>query len=120
MQHSSDLHRVEPVEQTDDLLDDVAWLKGELADASPGRESDLMRLLLSRVTLNNMFQFCALLDARGTMWDVNNAALRGAGLSRRDIHGKPFWEARWWQSSSEAPQQLTEAIERAAHGEFVR
>ena len=41
----------------------MAWLKGELAQASAGRESDLMRLLLSRVTLNNMFQFWALLEA---------------------------------------------------------
>jgi PAS domain S-box-containing protein len=120
MPHSTDLHKVEPVEQTDDLFDDVAWLTSELADASSEHESDLMRLLLSRVTLNNMFQFCALLDARGTMWDVNDAALRGAGLSRRDIHGKPFWEERWWQSSPEAPRRLKEAIERAAHGEFVR
>src|ERR1700685_4236524 len=110
MRRSSDLHRVEPVEQTDDLLDDVAWLRGELADASPRRESEIQPLLLSRVTLNNMFQFSALLDAQGTMWDVNSAALRGGALTRRDIHGKPFWEASWWQISAEAPQRLREAI----------
>jgi PAS domain-containing protein len=122
MHQPVDLHRVEAVEQTDDadLLNDVEWLGAALADASPGRKSDLMRLLLSRVTLNNMFQFCAFLDAQGTMWDVNDAALRGAGLTRRDIHGQPFWEARWWQSSPEAPKRLQEAIKRAAAGDFVR
>src|SRR5258705_9780233 len=57
-------------------VDDIEWLRYELGNASPGHESDLMRLLLSRVTLNNMFQFCALLDAQGTMWDVNHAARR--------------------------------------------
>jgi PAS domain-containing protein len=95
MRDSSYLQTIETVEETDDenLLHDMAWLKEELAEASAGRESDLMRLLLSRVTLNNMFQFCALLDAAGTMWDVNDAALRGGGLTRRDIHGKPFCEA---------------------------
>jgi PAS fold len=31
-----------------------------------------------------------------------------------------FGKARWWQSSPEAPQQLKQAIDRAAHGEFVR
>jgi PAS domain S-box-containing protein len=79
-----------------------------------------MRLLLSRVTLNNMFQFCVLLDAQGAMWDMNHAALRGAGITRTDIHGKPFWEARWWQTSVETREQLKAAIGRAAHGEFVR
>src|SRR3981081_4306042 len=76
----------------------------------PGAESDLMRLLLSRVTLNNMFQFFALLDAQGAMWDMNHAALRGAGITRTDIHGKPFWEARWWQTSVETREQLKAAI----------
>ena len=104
----------------DDPVEDIARLDGELADAGAGSESDLMRLLLSRVTLDHVFQFCALLDAGGTMWDVNNTALRGAGLTRRDIHGRPFWEARWWQSSPQAPQKLKEAIARAAQGESVR
>jgi PAS domain S-box-containing protein len=122
MQDSSYLHTIETVEETDDenLLHDIAWLRRELAEASAGRESDLMRLLLSRVTLNNMFQFCALLDTAGTMWDVNDAALRGGGLTRRDIHGKPFWEAHWWQTSPGTPQRLREAIAEAARGEFVR
>jgi PAS domain S-box-containing protein len=115
------LHAVDSVEDTADYqLDDIEWLEHELAKARPGNESRLMRLLLSRVTLNNMFQFCALLDAQGTMWDVNHAALRGAGITRTDIHGKPFWEARWWQTSAESREQLKTAIERAAQGEFVR
>ena len=94
------------VDSEDYLLDDVEWLERELGNASAGRESNLMRLLLSRVTLNNMFQFCALLDAQGTMWDVNQAALRGAGLTRQDIHGRPFWQARWWQTSASVRKQL--------------
>jgi PAS domain S-box-containing protein len=102
------------------LLDDVEWLERELGNASPGRESNLMRLLLSRVTWSNMFQFCALLDAQGTMWDVNQAALRGAGLTRNDIHGRPFWQARWWQASIQARKRLRAAIKRAARGKFVR
>src|SRR5665213_1495163 len=103
MARSVDLHEIKAVGSTDDPLDDVAWLESELRDAGSGRESSLMRLLLSRVALNNMFQFCALLDAQGTMWDVNNTALLGAGLTRRDVHGKPFWKARWWESSPAPP-----------------
>ncbi|MCW2286165.1 PAS domain S-box-containing protein [Rhodoblastus acidophilus] len=101
-------------------LDDVEWLDQELRNAAPGRETDLMRLLLSRVTLNNMFQFCALLDTAGRMWDVNFAALRGGGLTRSDIHGQPFWEAHWWQVSEATKTRLREAIARASEGAFVR
>jgi PAS domain S-box-containing protein len=116
-----DTHAVKSVgDMADNRLDDIEWLRHELGNASPGHESDLMRLLLSRVTLNNMFQFCVLLDAQGAMWDMNHAALRGAGITRTDIHGKPFWEARWWQTSVQTREQLKAAIGRAAHGEFVR
>ena len=116
-----DIRAVKSIDDAADyLLGDIEWLGHEIGNASPGHESDLMRLLLSRVTLNNMFQFCALLDAQGTMWDVNHAALRGAGITRTDIHGKPFWEARWWQISVETREQLKAAIGLAAQGEFVR
>jgi|HubBroStandDraft_6_1064221.scaffolds.fasta_scaffold33175_5 PAS domain S-box-containing protein len=116
-----DIRAVKSIDDAADyLLGDIEWLGHEIGNASPGHESDLMRLLLSRVTLNNMFQFCALLDAQGTMWDVNHAALRGAGITRADIHGKPFWEARWWQTSVETREQLKTVIGRAALGEFVR
>jgi len=74
-----------------------------------------MRLLLSRMTLNNMFQFFALLDAQGTMWDMNHTALRGAGITRTDIHRKPFWEARWWQTSVETREQLDFLTEHGCH-----
>jgi PAS domain S-box-containing protein len=118
---SNGLHEVKSIDDSENYrLDDAEWLERELDKAGAGRESDLMRLLLSRVTLNNMFQFSALLDADGTMWDVNHAALEGAGHTRGDIHGKPFWEARWWQTSVETRAQLQSAIGRAAAGEFVR
>ena len=118
---SNGLDEVKSIDDSENYrLDDAEWLERELDKASAGRESDLMRLLLSRVTLNNMFQFSALLDAEGTMWDVNHAALQGAGHTRGDIHGKPFWEARWWQTSVETRAQLQSAIGRAAAGEFVR
>ena len=115
------LEEVKNIDQSENYrFDDVDWLERELKNASAGHESTLMRLLLSRVTLNNMFQFSALLDAQGMMWDVNHAALQGAGHTRAGIHGRPFWEARWWQTSAETRAQLQLAIAHAATGEFVR
>ena len=92
----------------------------EMAGAAPGYESERMRLLLARVTLDNGFQFQGLCDCEGNIWEANHTALLGAGLVRSHIHGKPFWEARWWQSSEAAQKQLESGLKTAAKGEFVR
>jgi len=81
---------------------DVEALLAEMDDSNAGYESERMRLLLSRVTLDNGFQFQGLCDLEGNIWEANHTALLGAGLVRSDIHGKPFWHARWWQSSEGA------------------
>ncbi len=120
MKFSTDLRAVGLIESADHILDDVAWLDAELADAVPGRESRLAQLLLSRIAFNHTLQFCALLDPTGIVWDVNSAALRSVGLTRGEVRGQPLWEARWWQDSAEAREQIKAAIELAAGGESVR
>ncbi|WP_437666318.1 ATP-binding protein [Sorangium sp. So ce1182] len=116
-----DLTFVRPVDDTEDhLLRDMELLKQEIARASPGRESGLMRLLAARVAMNSAFQFWGLLDAHGTSWESNDTSVRGAGVSRRDVHGVPFWDCRWWQGSPAAQARLKDAVGRAARGEFVR
>ncbi|WP_437535637.1 ATP-binding protein [Sorangium sp. So ce726] len=116
-----DLAIVRPVDDSEDhLLWDTELLKQELARASPGRESGLMRLLAARVAMNSSFQFFGLLDAHGTSWESNHTSTRGAGVERREVHGVPFWECRWWQGSPEIQERLKDAVRRAARGEFVR
>ncbi len=51
---------------------------------------------LARIVLDHMYQFVALLDARGTLLEVNRAALEGGGITLAELVGKPFWEAHWW------------------------
>ncbi|KYF60521.1 hypothetical protein BE11_45790 [Sorangium cellulosum] len=104
----------------DHLLRDTELLKQEIARATPGRESGLMRLLASRVAMNSAFQFWGLLDAHGTNWESNYPSVHGAGVSRRDVHGVPFWDCPWWRGSPEAQERLKDAVRRAARGEFVR
>lgn len=103
------------------VASDVEALLAAMEDASPGRESEAMRLLLARVTLDNgALQFQGLCDVDGNIWEANYAALAGAGIVRSEVHGKPLWQAGWWRSSEEAQRLLEAGIRRAATGEFVR
>ncbi|WP_437784390.1 ATP-binding protein [Sorangium sp. So ce1097] len=121
IQGLEDLTCVSPVDDSEDhLLQDTELLKQEIARASAGRESGLMRLLAARVAMNSAFQFWGLLDARGTNWESNFTSVHGAGVSRRDVHGVPFWDCPWWRGSPEAQERLKDAVRRAARGEFVR
>jgi len=67
-----------------------------------------------------MVQFVGLLDANGTVLEINQVALNGVGIKLSDVEGKPFWATFWWQVSKEINQVLRESIQRASRGEFVR
>jgi PAS domain S-box-containing protein len=75
---------------------------------------------LARITLDSMVQFVGLLDAQGTVLEINKVALDAVGIKLSDVEGKPFWTTFWWQVSEEINQTLRESIARAAQGEFVR
>jgi hypothetical protein len=63
-----------------------------------------------------MYQFVGLLDARGMTLQINRAAFEGAGIKLSDIQHKPFWEARWFQSSKETREKQPDLCGRAAKG----
>jgi PAS domain S-box-containing protein len=75
---------------------------------------------LARITLDSMVQFVGLLDAEGTVLEINAVALDAVGLTLADVEGKPFWTTFWWQVSPEVNQGIRDAIARAVKGEFVR
>jgi PAS domain S-box-containing protein len=75
---------------------------------------------LARITLDSMVQFVGLLDAHGTVLEINKVALDAVGIKLSDVEGKPFWTTFWWQVSEEINATLRESIARAAKGEFVR
>ena len=75
---------------------------------------------IARITLDSMVQFVGLLDAQGTVLEINKVALDAVGITLADVEGKPFWTTFWWQVSEEINATLRESIARAAQGEFVR
>src|SRR5579872_4613961 len=78
------------------------------------------RQKLARITLDSMVQFVGLLDATGTVLEINQVALDAVGIKLSDVEGKPFWTTFWWRVSEEIRATLRASILRAAQGEFVR
>jgi PAS domain-containing protein len=56
-----------------------------------GDTREQYRQKLARITLDSMVQFVGLLDAEGTVLEINQVALDGGGLTLAVVEGKPFW-----------------------------
>lgn len=80
------------------------------------REQDWLHTLM----FNQMVQFTGVLAPDGTLIDANESALRFGGLARSAVVGRPFWEADWWQLSTQTQHQLKDAIHQAAAGETIQ
>lgn len=85
--------------------------------ASDTREQ--YRQKIARITLDSIVQFAGLLDAGGTVLEINPATLDAAGIKLADVEGKPFWTTFWWQVSADTNATLRESIQRAAQGASV-
>jgi PAS domain S-box-containing protein len=81
---------------------------------------DQYRQKIARISLDCMVQYVGLLDAEGTVLEINRTALDAAGYTIADVEGRPLWTTYWWLVNDEVNQNLRDAIRRAAQGEFVR
>ena len=81
---------------------------------------EVRRQKLARIILDSMYQFLGLLDVDGTVIEINQAALEGAGIELDDVVGKPFWEARWWALSEDTRERVRVMVSQARTGQFVR
>jgi len=68
---------------------------------------------LARIAMDEMYQFAAVLDADGTLLEVNRAALEGGGLTLKDVEGMPFWECFWSGVSAEIMEALRSWVTRS-------
>ena len=67
---------------------------------------DVRRQKMARIILDSMYQFLGLLDVDGTVPEINQAALDGAGLHLVRRGRPPFWQARWWAVSEEVRHRV--------------
>src|SRR5690242_6971063 len=105
---------------TQDSLPSFDRVKVRNTELSPTDSRERYREKIARITLDSMVQFVGLLDARGSVLEINQVALDAVGIKLADVQGKPFWDTFWWQVSAEISQTLRDSIARAAAGEFVR
>jgi PAS domain S-box-containing protein len=89
----------------------------ELARASESLREAAWRF---RAIFDSMFQFIGLIAPDGTLLEANATALDFGGLTRDEVVGRLFWEARWWSLSAEIQETLRQAIHDAASGQLVR
>ena len=78
----------------------------------PGDPRQRYREKIARITLDSMVQFVGLLDAEGTVLEINKVALDAVGITLADVEGKPFWTTFWWQVSEEINQGIRD-VDRA-------
>ncbi len=95
-------------------------VKVQGTELQAGDTREQYRQKIARITLDSMVQFVGLLDAQGTVLEINQVALDAVGIKLSDVEGKPFWTTFWWQVSEEINATLRDSIRRAAEGEFVR
>lgn len=69
---------------------------------------------------DNTYQFIGLLETDGTLIEANQTALDFAGVTLEQARGQKFWDSPWWSLSEEIRNQVKDAVQRAASGEFVR
>src|SRR5579859_1764396 len=105
---------------TDKPLKSASLAKVRGTELLAGDTREQYRQKLARITLDSMVQFVGLLDAKGTVLEINHVALDAVGIKLAEVEGKPFWATFWWQVSEEINATLRESIQRAAQGEFVR
>lgn len=76
--------------------------------------------LLLRVMFDQSSLLMGVLRPDGTVLKINSTAYRAISAEQADVVGKPFWETPWWSHSQQEQEQVRQAVQAAARGEFVR
>lgn len=69
--------------------------------------------------LDSVRSFSAVLDNKGVLRFVTEAAPREFGFSVGDLVGKPFWDTMWFRPSSRSRSKVRGAVEGALRGRDI-
>jgi diguanylate cyclase (GGDEF)-like protein/PAS domain S-box-containing protein len=85
-----------------------------------GADSEFIAEGRFRALFNSTYQFMGLQSVDGILLEANEPALAIGGVTRAEVIGQPLWETPWFSLSEQARTDVRQAIEQAAHGQFVR
>src|SRR3954454_7375088 len=94
--------------------------RGQGDGPRPEDDPERRRDRQARVILDEMYQFVALLDARGHILEVNKPALNGVGYTLEEVAGRPLWEVECWDVTPETPERVRRQIDLALREGFAR
>jgi two-component system sensor kinase FixL len=73
-----------------------------------------------RAVFDQRLQLVGILSPDGVVLEANERSLAFAGLDRKAVIGKLFWETPWWRHSAELQQRIRASINAAARGDTTR
>jgi diguanylate cyclase (GGDEF)-like protein/PAS domain S-box-containing protein len=68
---------------------------------------------------NQSYLFQGLMDADGTVIEINDIALDACGYKRHEEIGKKFWDASWWSLDLNISTYVREVVVKGQNGEVV-
>ncbi|MGA8079347.1 MAG: response regulator [Xanthobacteraceae bacterium] len=89
----------------------------ELARAINALKSSADRM---RSLLQTTYIFQGYMTPDGTLLDANRASLEGIHATVDAVVGRPYWETPWFSSTPGMPEDIRQAVARAAAGENVQ
>lgn len=85
-------------------------------DATPETEDDIFY----RAVFDQTYQFVSLLDAEGSIDEVNETFRDFAGLTEKETKGSSLWVLPVFGHKTEAAAKIKAGVETAARGDFFR
>ena len=73
-----------------------------------------------RTIFETSYQYQALLDADGTVLEVNSTALQGINSRIEDVVGKPFWATPWFTETPGMPEAVRAGVAHVVAGNDFR
>ena len=97
----------------------VLGLKLDIQQMKNAQKTFLASQDMARALLEQTSRFIGLVSPKGSVVAMNRASLRRAGVSDRDIVGRYFWDAPWWDDPHQAKSMLEDVFHRVRSGENV-
>lgn len=72
-----------------------------------------------KAIFNSTFSFIGFLSVKGILLEINDTAIKMAGIKREYVINKYFWDCYWWGISKQTQEELKLNFKKAVSGESV-